>query len=114
MRTITVIYYFLFLLVVFNYRAAAQTGDSAKVLNKVTVSTLKKKSTFNAVTPLQSLNSETLQQLNAPSVGDAARYFSGVQVKDYGGVGGLKTVSVRSLGAAHTGILYDGIPASDV
>ncbi|OQP62640.1 hypothetical protein A3860_26885 [Niastella vici] len=92
----------------------AQSGDSVSTLKKVTVSGLKKKSTFTAVTPLQSLTSETLQQLNAPSVGDAARYFSGVLVKDYGGVGGLKTVSVRSLGAAHTGILYDGIPVSDV
>jgi vitamin B12 transporter len=92
----------------------AQSGDSAATLKKVIVSGLKKKSTFTSVTSLQSLNSETLQQLNAPSVGDAARYFSGVLVKDYGGVGGLKTVSVRSLGAAHTGILYDGIPVSDV
>ncbi|HEY8896318.1 MAG TPA: TonB-dependent receptor plug domain-containing protein [Niastella sp.] len=114
MRRIIVAYYFLFLAPVFAYRAVAQAGDSAKVLHKVTVSGLKKKSTFTAATPLQTLNSETLQQINAPSVGDAARYFSGVQVKDYGGVGGLKTVSVRSLGAAHTGILYDGIPASDV
>jgi vitamin B12 transporter len=114
MRRIIVAYYFLFLAPVFTYRAVAQSGDSAKLLNKVTVSGLKKKNTFTAVTPLQTLNSETLQQINAPSVGDAARYFSGVQVKDYGGVGGLKTVSVRSLGAAHTGMLYDGIPASDV
>src|ERR1044072_98083 len=114
MRRIVIAYCFLFLVPVCIYRASAQSGDSAKVLNKVTVSGLKKKSTFIAATPLQTLNSETLQQINAPSVGDAARYFSGVQVKDYGGVGGLKTVSVRSLGAAHTGILYDGIPASDV
>ena len=114
MRRVIVAYYLLFLAPVFTYRAVAQSGDSAKVLHKVTVSGLKKKSTFTAATPLQTLNSETLQQINAPSVGDAARYFSGVQVKDYGGVGGLKTVSVRSLGAAHTGILYDGIPASDV
>src|ERR1044071_8807605 len=92
----------------------AQSGDSVSTLKKVTVSGLKKKSSFTAVTPLQSLTSETLQQLNAPSVGDAARYFSGVLVKDYGGVGGLKTVSVRSLGAAHTGILYDGMLVSDV
>lgn len=110
----TVTYYLLFLTPVLSYRAVAQSGDSAKVLNKVTVSGLKKKSTFTSATPLQTLSSETLQQINAPSVGDAARYFSGVQVKDYGGVGGLKTISVRSLGAAHTGILYDGIPVSDV
>ncbi len=73
----------------------------------------KKKQTFTAITPAQSLNRQTLQQINAPSVGDAARFFSGVLVKDYGGVGGLKTVSVRSLGAEHTGINYDGIPVSD-
>ena len=114
MRKIVVAYFFMPGALVFTYRAVAQSDDSAKVLHKVTVSGLKKKSMFTAATPLQTLNSETLQQINAPSVGDAARYFSGVQVKDYGGVGGLKTVSVRSLGAAHTGILYDGIPASDV
>ena len=37
------------------------------------------------------------------------RRFTGVQVKDYGGVGGLKTVNVRSLGSEHTGIFLDGI-----
>ncbi|MBR3405671.1 MAG: TonB-dependent receptor [Bacteroidales bacterium] len=35
--------------------------------------------------------------------------FTGVQVKDYGGVGGLKTVNVRSLGSEHVGIFLDGI-----
>ena len=37
------------------------------------------------------------------------RYFSGVQIKDYGGVGGLKTVDIRSLGTNHVGVFYDGI-----
>ncbi|MBS1566378.1 MAG: Plug domain-containing protein, partial [Bacteroidetes bacterium] len=92
----------------------AQTGDSAAVLKKVTVSALKKRNLFGAIVPVQSLDRRALQEMNAPSVGDAARYFSGVLVRDYGGAGGLKTVSVRSLGAAHTGILYDGIPVADV
>ena len=35
--------------------------------------------------------------------------FTGVQVKDYGGVGGLKTVNVRSLGSEHIGIFLDGV-----
>jgi outer membrane cobalamin receptor len=91
----------------------AQQKDSVKLLEKVTVGTQKKKQTFTAITPAQSLSRQTLQQINAPSVGDAARFFSGVLVKDYGGAGGLKTVSVRSLGAEHTGINYDGIPVSD-
>jgi hypothetical protein len=29
-------------------------------------------------------------------VADAIRYFSGVQIKDYGGIGGLKTVYLRT------------------
>jgi hypothetical protein len=37
------------------------------------------------------------------------RYFSGVQIKDYGGMGGLKTVNIRSMGSQHVGVFYDGI-----
>jgi len=42
-------------------------------------------------------------------VADVLRRFTGVQVKDYGGVGGLKTVNVRSLGSEHVGVFLDGI-----
>ena len=34
-------------------------------------------------------------------------------VRDYGGIGGLKTISVRSLGANHTAVSYDGITVND-
>lgn len=44
---------------------------------------------------------------------EAVRTLSGVSVKDYGGIGGLKTVSVRNMGASHTAVCYDGIPVSD-
>ncbi|MCG2615359.1 TonB-dependent receptor [Terrimonas sp. NA20] len=83
-------------------------------MEKVKVTGFKKKNPFDDRLPAQSLSQQTLQQVNAPTVGDAARFFSGVQVKDYGGAGGLKTISVRSLGASHSGLLYDGIPVSDV
>jgi outer membrane cobalamin receptor len=42
-------------------------------------------------------------------VADALRYFSGIQLKDYGGVGGIKTVNIRSMGTHHLGISYDGV-----
>lgn len=61
------------------------------------------------VIPSQSLNGEQLEKLNAHSVADALRYFSGLQLKDYGGVGGIKTVNIRSMGTNHLGISYDGI-----
>lgn len=61
------------------------------------------------VIPAQELNGEELQRLNSNSIADALRYFSGVQVKDYGGVGGIKTVNIRSMGTNHTGVVYDGV-----
>lgn len=63
----------------------------------------------NEIIPTMTLSGEDLEKLNSNSVADALRYFSGVQVKDYGGVGGIKTVNVRSMGTNHTGVVYDGI-----
>ena len=45
------------------------------------------------VIPAQVLGGRDLQRLSAVSVADALRYFAGVQIKDYGGIGGLKTVT---------------------
>jgi len=61
------------------------------------------------VIPSQRLTGEELKSLNSFSVADAIRYFSGVQIKDYGGIGGLKTVDIRSMGTNHMGVFYDGI-----
>ena len=58
---------------------------------------------------VQTLRGADLQALSTTSVADALKYFAGVQVKDYGGLGGLKTVNVRSLGAQHVGVYVDGI-----
>ena len=41
---------------------------------------------------------------------EAVRTISGVQLRDYGGLGGLKTINVRSLGSAHVGVYVDGAP----
>ena len=78
----------------------------------VVVSNHKGKET-RATSPLQILTGEALEGLNAIQVADAVKHFSGVMVKDYGGIGGLKTVSMRSLGASHTAVSYDGIAVSD-
>jgi vitamin B12 transporter len=83
------------------------TLASVKVISK------KEKDIAATTTPLQQLNNEQLQKINSITVADAVKQFAGVQVKDYGGIGGLKTVSVRSLGANHTGVLYDGIAIAD-
>ncbi len=64
---------------------------------------------LSSPTPVQTLRGRDLERLNSQSVADAIRYFSGVQIKDYGGIGGLKTVNIRSMGTNHMGVFYDGI-----
>jgi vitamin B12 transporter len=92
---------------------AQHQSDSAALLKKVIVTDHKRSNPFILPVPVQSIDHETLQQINAESIAEAAKYFSGVLIKDYGGVGGLKTISVRSLGALNTGLVYDGIPVAD-
>ena len=65
--------------------------------------------TSQEIVPVQMLSGEKLRTLGTHSIADAIRYFSGVQIKDYGGIGGLKTINVRSLGSQHVGVFYDGV-----
>ena len=84
-----------------------QIPDSVRILAIDEVTVLGRQN--RAVVPAQILSGEKLQRLNSHSVSDALRYFSGVQIKDYGGIGGLKTVNIRSMGSQHVGVFYDGI-----
>ena len=81
-------------------------ADSVQQLESVYVTAHK---SVPKIIPAQRLAGERLQRLSAHSVADAIRYFSGVQIKDYGGVGGLKSVNIRSLGSQHVGVFYDGV-----
>lgn len=86
--------------------AQEMPGDTVRSLAEVPVVT---HSRAREVIPVQQLEGMQLERLSAHSVADALRYFSGVQIKDYGGVGGLKTVNVRSMGSQHVGVFYDGV-----
>lgn len=83
----------------------ASSLDSIQQLNEVVVTANR----FSEVIPSQKLTGKELENLNSLSVADALRYFSGVQIKDYGGVGGIKTVNIRSMGTNHMGVYYNGI-----
>jgi len=88
------------------YVLSGSGQDTTLHISEVVVTS---KLAYREVCPPQKLDGETLQRLSALSVADAMRYFSGVQLKDYGGVGGVKTVDVRSMGTNHLGVSYDGI-----
>ena len=74
-------------------------------LSEITITESRRKEVIRS----QRLDGEMLQSLNSQSVADALRYFSGIQVKDFGGVGGIKTINIRSMGSHHVGVFYDGI-----
>ncbi len=95
--------------------AGQEPEDSIRIhtLREVHVKGVSNRSSTRSPSPLQLLDREKLEKLNSLQVSDATKFFSGVQVKDYGGLGGLKTVSIRSLGANYTGVYYDGAAISN-
>lgn len=94
----------LLLLLSTSIRGHAQI-DSVYTLPDVTVTA----ELHREVIPGIKLQGKQLQHLSSISIADAVRYFSGIQIKDYGGLGGLKTVDVRGMGTNHLGVFYNGI-----
>jgi len=88
--------------------------DSLQHLPEVVITDKPGDRELRSTTPMQTLSRESLQNLNALQLSDALKHLSGVTIKDYGGIGGLKTISVRGLGATHTGVNYNGIAITDV
>lgn len=105
----------LLLTIVLPVSLAAQTDSVQKAneLKEVNIRAIRLSRRQSSSTPLQILSGQELQKLNSLSVADAVRFFSGVQLKDYGGVGGLKTINVRSMGTNHTAVFYDGVQISN-
>lgn len=95
----------------------AQTPDSIPEgihqLEEFTLTSRKAPVKADAATPVQSLSAGEMARLGIRDMADAMRRFAGTNVRDYGGIGGLKTVSVRNMGAAHTAVSYDGVAVSN-
>lgn len=96
---------------VFMFAAVALFGenipegtDSVVALRSVDVAAKRR-----PLATVQVLGGKQLQSLSSTSIADALKYFAGVQIKDYGGLGGMKTLNVRSLGAQHVGVYLDGV-----
>jgi len=98
-------------LAVLPFHALAQS-DTTRKLKEVVISSSRAE-LLKSITSAQQIKAEQFIRYSAFNVADAIRGFSGVSIKDYGGVGGLKTVSVRGLGANHTAVLLDGIQIND-
>lgn len=65
-----------------------------------------------AAVPSHRLDSAAMMRQGVTGMADALRRLPGVNIRDYGGAGGLKTVSVRGMGGAHTLVTEDGLPTA--
>lgn len=84
-----------------------EATDDSLCVNMKSITIVEKRQ--KAIIIPQMLMSKDLDRIRSQSVADALRFFSGVQVKDYGGIGGIKTVNIRSMGTNHVGVFYNGM-----
>ena len=95
------------------YAQSDTITNKVHVIDEVTVSTTGRSRNVISTTPTQLVTQKQLLSQGVTDLSDALRRFSGVNVRDYGGAGGVKTISVRSLGSQHTAVAYDGITITD-
>ena len=89
------------------------TRVGAKALDEAVVNAKFDRKTLRSSSPTFSIDKERMLGSGVTDISDAVHRLPGVTLRDYGGAGGMKTVSVRGLGSAHTAVVYDGMPISD-
>lgn len=99
----------MFLKLLVSLSCVVHTGDT---LDVATVSDHRNAAVVS-LSPVRTITEEKIESLSAVGLHEVVGLFPGVSIKDYGGIGGLKTVSVRNMGASHTSVVYDGISVSD-
>ncbi|WP_298454390.1 TonB-dependent siderophore receptor [uncultured Prevotella sp.] len=100
---------------VWTYAQSAQkdTIGNSYQLQNIVVTDSKNKHEVTSTSPLFIINNKNLNVTGITDIADALNRLPGITIRDYGGAGGMKTVSVRSFGTQHTGVSYDGIMLSD-
>ncbi|MCM1078247.1 MAG: TonB-dependent receptor [Bacteroidales bacterium] len=68
---------------------------------------------LRSTAPEYSLGMDDFSKLGVTDIGSALHKLPGVTLRDYGGAGGMKTVSVRGFGTRHTSVVYDGVSLSN-
>ena len=99
----------MFLKLLVSVCCAVPSGDT---LDVATVSAHRNAAVVS-LSPVRTITEARIERLGTIGLHEVVNQFSGVSIKDYGGIGGLKTVSIRNMGASHTAIVYDGIAISD-
>ena len=103
---------FLFCLI-FNFQFSILNSlwaqDTVRRLDEVEVSAQRVPVTTRTAAPTQVMDAIKIEQQGALQLSDAVKQMAGVVLKDYGGVGGMKTVSARGLGSQFSTVTIDGV-----
>jgi len=103
----------LLLLSLYAIEGMAQVDSVIHTLQRVDVVAVRHTDAVRATVPVQHIDRDAMTRMGMYSMTDALKHMAGLSVRDYGGAGGMKTVSVRGIGARHTAVVYDGIALSD-
>lgn len=93
--------------------SSAPADTVGKNLQEFEVVSERVRKEVTSTAPLFNLTNERMKTMGITDISDALHRLPGINIRDYGGAGGMKTVSVRGFGATHTGVIYDGIVLSD-
>lgn len=93
--------------------AVAQDVVLRDSIDEITVQGDARAKDVRSTAPIFSLNGKDFRSMGLTDIAEALRHLPSVTLRDYGGAGGMKTVSVRGFGAGHTGVVYDGVALSD-
>lgn len=106
---IRVLGYIVVFLTAFGF-AFSQVDSVAKRFPEVTIEEKKELTNkgFNYISS-QLIDSKIIESINPIQVSDALQYAAGVNIRDYGGLSSIKTVSLRGLPSNQTLILMDGL-----
>ena len=105
-----------FILWMLSLCAVAQTDTiTSRIhqLDEVTVTESRRQHTLTSTAPIRLLDRGDMLTMGVTDMADALHRLPGITLRDYGGAGGMKTVSVRGFSAKHTGVSYDGVMISE-
>ncbi|MBQ7062844.1 MAG: TonB-dependent receptor plug domain-containing protein [Bacteroidales bacterium] len=91
----------------------ARQQEASQVLDAVVIRRQKAPSAALSQAPVQVLDMERMERSGALLLSDALRQMAGVTLRDYGGIGGMKTVSARGLGSQFSTLTIDGVAVND-
>ncbi|GHV34361.1 ligand-gated channel [Bacteroidia bacterium] len=100
---------------IFSTNICAECGNIARNVSIDSITTLPATTVTSSQKPkvqnfnIQIVSENLLNNLPNNQLSEAVKMMSGVTLKDFGGMGGLKTISVRGLGSTNSAIAVNGV-----